>query len=328
MGNSTLARSTTAARAAGGLRRYVGGRAVALAAFLLAATTAQAVEVNFRPVVPGIYAHIGETGGRTVENEGLNANLGLVVTPAGSVLIDSGATHRSARQIHAAIRRVTDQPVKWVINTGGQDHRWLGNGYFKEQGAELIAHANGRADMQGRGGDQMQALRAALKERLDGTVPTLPARWLEGNDVRLELGGVGLELKHRGGAHTPGDMMVWLPDRGVLFTGDVVYVERLLGVIPVSNTKRWLETFAVIEQLNPKVIVPGHGKVADLATARADTRVYLEALRAHMKKAVDDGTDISAAIRSFDAQPFMRLLNAAELHPGNASRTYLELERE
>jgi glyoxylase-like metal-dependent hydrolase (beta-lactamase superfamily II) len=328
MGNSTLARSTTAARAAGGLRRYVGGRVVALAAFLLAATTAQAVEVNFRPVAPGIYAHIGETGGRTVENEGVNANLGLVVTPAGSVLIDSGATHRSARQIHAAIRRVTDQPVKWVINTGGQDHRWLGNGYFKEQGAELIAHANGRADMHGRGGDQMQALRAALKERLDGTVPTLPARWLEGNDVRLELGGAAIELKHRGGAHTPGDMMVWLPDRSVLFTGDVVYVERLLGVIPASNTKRWLETFAVIEQLNPKVIVPGHGKVTDLETARADTRVYLEALRAHMKKAVDDGTDISAAIRSFDAQPFMRLLNAAELHPGNASRTYLELERE
>ena len=108
MGNSTLARSTTAARAADGLRRYVGGRVVALAAFLLAATTAQAVEVNFRPVAPGIYAHIGETGGRTVENEGLNANLGLVVTPAGSVLIDSGATHRSARQIHAAIRRDAD----------------------------------------------------------------------------------------------------------------------------------------------------------------------------------------------------------------------------
>jgi len=51
-------------------------------------------------------------------------------------------------------------------------------------------------------------------------------------------------------------------------------------------------------------------------------------LRAHMKRAVVDGADISAAIRSFDAQPYMRLLKAAELHPGNASRTYLELERE
>lgn len=302
-------------------------RAIA-AALTFAAATALAVEVNFRPVAPGIYAHIGETGGRTYDNEGLNANLGLVVTPAGSVLIDSGATYRSARQIQEAIRRVTDRPVKWVINTGGQDHRWLGNGWFKEQGAEIIAHANARADMQARGSDHLQALRPVLKERLDGTVPVLPTRWIEGNDVRLELGGVAFELKHRGGAHTPGDMMVWLPDRLVLFTGDVVYVERLLGVIPVSNTRRWLETFAVIEQLNPKVIVPGHGKVTDLATARADTKAYLEALRAHMKKAVDDGTDISAAIRGFDAQPYMRLLNAAELHPGNASRVYLELERE
>jgi len=56
-------------------------------------------------------------------------------------LIDSGATYRSARQVHEAVRKVTPQPVKWVINTGGQDHRWLGNAYFKEQGAEIIAHA-------------------------------------------------------------------------------------------------------------------------------------------------------------------------------------------
>jgi hypothetical protein len=52
------------------------------------------------------------------------------------------------------------------------------------------------------------------------------------------------------------------------------------------------------------------------------------ALREHMKKAVDDGTDLSAAIRSFDAQPFTRRLNAAALNPGNAGHTYLELERE
>jgi glyoxylase-like metal-dependent hydrolase (beta-lactamase superfamily II) len=303
-------------------------RCVVLAGLSSANIAAPAVEVRFQPVAAGIYAHIGDTGGRTYENEGLNANVGFVVTPAGVVLIDSGATYRSARQIHEAIRRVTDRPVKWVINTGGQDHRWLGNGYFKEQGAEIIAHASARADMHARGGDQLQGLKAALKERADGTVPTLPTRLVEGNDVRLELGGVTLELKHRGGAHTPGDMMVWLPDRGVLFSGDVVYVDRLLGVIPVSNTRRWLQTFAVIEMLEPKIVVPGHGDVTDLATAQRDTKAYLLALRAHMKKAVDEGTDISAAIRSFDARPFMRLLNAAELHPGNASRTYLELERE
>ncbi len=136
------------------------------------------------------------------------------------------------------------------------------------------------------------------------------------------------EFKHRGGAHTPGDTMVWLPQKNVLFTGDVVYVDRMLGVIPVSLTKNWLATFAVIEQIKPAVLVPGHGRVTNLATAQADTQSYLQALRADMKKAVDDGVDISAAVKSFDAAPFMRLLNAAELMPGNASRTYLELERE
>jgi glyoxylase-like metal-dependent hydrolase (beta-lactamase superfamily II) len=137
-----------------------------------------------------------------------------------------------------------------------------------------------------------------------------------------------VEVKHRGGAHTPGDVMVWLPQQRVVFSGDVVYVDRMLGVIPVSHTGRWLESFAALAALQPARIVPGHGQVSDLARAQADTRNYLKALRNHMKKAVEDGTDIGAAIRSFDAAPFMRLLNAAELHPGNASRTYLELERE
>ena len=303
--------------------------ALLLSTALACATgVAQAVEVSFQRVADGVYAHFGDKGARSAENEGLNANIGLVVTPAGAVLIDSGATFQSARQIHEAVKAVTPQPVKWVFNTGGQDHRWLGNGYFASQGAEIIAHANARVDMNNRGNDHLQALMATLGPKADGTVPTLPTRWLGGSDEKLQLGGVVFEFKHRGGAHTPGDTMVWLPQKGVLFTGDVVYVDRMLGVLPVSLTKRWLDTFAVIEEIKPGVLVPGHGNVTQLATAQADTKAYLLALRAHMKKAVDDGIDVSAAVKSFDATPFMRLLNAAELMPGNASRTYLEIERE
>lgn len=301
-----------------------------LSALLLtcAATLAHAVEVKFQPVAPGVYAFVGEKSGRTYENEGLNANIGLVVTPAGALLIDSGASFKGAQQIHAAVKQVTSQPVKWVINTGGQDHRWLGNGYFIAQGAEVIAHANAKADMLARGGDHVASLKNELKEKLDGTVPTLPTRWLSGQDETLNLGGMAIEVKHRNGAHTPGDLMVWLPQQRVVFSGDIVYVDRMLGVIPVSHTGRWLESFAALEALQPARIVPGHGDVCDLPKAQAQTRNYLQALRTHMKKAVDDSTEISAAIKTFDAQPWMHLLNAADLHPGNASRTYLELERE
>ena len=302
--------------------------ALVAVAFALLVQPAVALEVAFKPVADGVYAYIGDTGARTVGNEGLNANLGLVLTEQGAVLIDSGATFQSARKIHDAVKKVTAKPIRWVINTGGQDHRWLGNGYFKEQGAEIIAHANAAPDMQARGGDQLAGLKGTLNEKADGTVPTLPTRFVKGNDVRLELGGSVFELKYRGGAHTPGDMLVWLPQKNVLFSGDVVFVDRLLGVLPASNTKNWLATFSVIEALHPKVIVPGHGRVTNLPTARADTQAYLTALRAHMQKAVDQGIDIGAAGKTFDGKPFMRLQNAAELMPGNASRTYLEIERE
>lgn len=290
--------------------------------------TVLAVEIHFRHVADGVYAHVGDKGARTADNEGLNANIGLVVTPAGAVLIDSGATFQSARQLHEAAKRVTAQPIRWVINTGGQDHRWLGNQYFQAQGAEVIAHQNARADMEQRGQDHLQSLQAVLQEKAAGTRPSLPTRWLTGRDETLALGGVRFEFKHRGGGHTPGDTVVWLPERSVLFSGDIVYVDRMLGVIPVSHTGRWLETFGVIEQLKPRWIVPGHGDVTTLATAQADTRDYLQALRRHMQQAVEAGTDLSAAVKTFDSTPFTRLLNAADLMPGNASRTYLELERE
>ena len=293
----------------------------------LACASAWAVEVAFKPVADGVYAYIGDIEGRTYDNEGLNANIGLVVTNAGAVLIDSGATFQSARKIHQAAQKVTSQPVKWVINTGGQDHRWLGNGYFQGQGIETIAHANAKADMTARAGEHLNGLKV-LKERLDGTVPTLPTRFISGQDTKLELGGTVIELRYRNGGHTPGDMLVWLPQKNVLFSGDVVYVDRVLGLHPVSSTKTWLESFAVIDELKPAIIVPGHGNVTTLSTAQAQTRNLLQALRAHMKKAVDDGVDISAAVKSFDSKPIAILKHADVWIPQLANQTYLEIERE
>jgi len=288
---------------------------------------AWAVEVVFQPVTEGVYAYIGDLEGRSYDNEGLNANIGLVVTSAGAVLIDSGATYQVAAKIEAAAKKVTSQPIKWVINTGGQDHRWLGNGYFAAKGAQTIAHQSAQADMKARSGAHLQGLQV-LKERLEGTVPTLPTRWLTAPDTRLDLGDTVLEIKHRQGGHTPGDTLVWLPQKNLMFSGDVVYVERTLGLIEVSNSKDWLASFAMIDELQPQTIVPGHGRVTDLATARAHTRDLLLALRAHMKKAVDDGQDITTAVKSFDAKPFAHLKHADVWIPQLANRTYLELERE
>jgi len=286
---------------------------------------AQALTLKPREVAPGVYAFIGDTGMRTYENEGMNANSGFIVTSEGVVVIDSGPTWRVAQEIHRAIKTVTRQPVKIVVNTGGQDHRWLGNGYFKSIGAEIIAARPALADMQARGGMQLDGLRQTLRQKVAGTRPAYPDRFFDQSES-LRLGGQEIRLLYFHGGHTPGDSVVWLPQQSVLFSGDLVFVDRLLGVLPFGSATDWLASFEVVEKLGPKTIVPGHGQVCELARARRDTADYLRLLITHMKQAVDKGIALQEAIDSLDQSAFSRLANFDLLKGGNASRVYLEME--
>jgi glyoxylase-like metal-dependent hydrolase (beta-lactamase superfamily II) len=122
--------------------------------------------------------------------------------------------------------------------------------------------------------------------------------------------------------------VVWLPKSRTLFSGDHIYVDRILGVLPFSNSKDWLASFEEIEKLNPKAIIPGHGKVCDLPKARHDTKDYLSLLRSHMRKAYAAGNDLQTAINTLDQSAFRNLENYDLLKGGNASRVYLEMEAE
>ena len=122
-------------------------------------------------VTTGVYAIVGPLGQRSQENDGLNANYGFIVTPTGVILIDSGASRIAAEKLDTAIRTVTDQPVRWVVNTGSQDHRWLGNAYFASQRAEILAMARTGATQSQQGAQQLAGLERFLGERLQGTTP-------------------------------------------------------------------------------------------------------------------------------------------------------------
>ncbi len=310
-----------------GLIRFVAAN-LFVAAGLFSNTSFASNLVKFEPIAPGVFAFIGPIGARTVGNQGLNANIGLIETNEGNVLIDSGATWLGAEQIEQAAKKVSSRPIRWVINTGGQDHRWLGNGYFQDKKATVIAHELAKKDMQNRGGDQLAALNALLGNAANRTQAAMPDQWLKGDSTTLTLGGQQFVFLSSGGGHTPGDLMVWLPQSKILFSGDIVYLERLLSVLPVSSTKAWIKALETIEQLDVLQIIPGHGKVGDKVVVKSSSTSYLAALRIHMKKAVDAGQDISESIKQFDLSPWKRLANAESLHPSNASRVYLEVELE
>lgn len=290
--------------------------------------SAQAAE--FMPkaehVVDNIYAIVGPLGQRSAENDGSNANFGFIVTAQGIILIDSGASKLGAEKIAAAIAQVSKQPVRWVINTGSQDHRWLGNEYFAGKGAELIALRRTAATQAEFAAQHLHMLKGFLGERLAGTTALPATRLLDGPEAALELSGETLILRHTD-AHFPGDAWVWMPKRNVMFTGDLVYVDRILGVLPWSSVKHGQKAFHALEALNPKHIVPGHGGVCDVAKARRDSGDYEDFLANVIGKAAQDMEPIGETLNKYtDLPQFSHLYNYPELHRANMNRAFVEFE--
>ncbi len=292
----------------------------------LAAPAAHAFEPRPEKVVDNVYAIVGPLGQRSAENDGLNANFGFVVTPTGVILIDSGASLLGAKKIEAAIAKVTQQPVRWVVNTGSQDHRWLGNDYFASTGAEVIALQRTAATQAEYAKQQMQGLERFLGERLKGTTPLPAPKMLAGDSATLERGGVTLELAYTN-AHYPGDARVWLPQQRVVFSGDLIYVDRLLGVLPWSSVKNGQQAFKALAALKPAHIVPGHGRVCDLAQAQRETGDYYDFLVDRVGAAAREMEPLPETLdRYADLPKFRHLENYGDLHRANMNRAFVEFE--
>lgn len=277
-------------------------------------------------VVDNVYAIVGPLGQRSQDNDGLNANFGFVVTPKGVILVDSGASRLGAEKIEKTIRAVTEQPVRWVINTGSQDHRWLGNDHFASRGAEIIALRRTAATQAHYGAQQMRALERFLGERLAGTRPLSASKPIDGDTATLELGGETLRLSYTD-AHFPGDAMVFLPRHSVVFTGDLVYVDRILGVMPESSVAKGQKAFRAMAALTPAHVVPGHGRVCDLARAQRDTGDYYDLLADKVGAAAKEMEAMDEVLkRHADAPAFRHLENFDSLHRANMNRAFTEFE--
>ena len=274
-----------------------------------------------------VYAIIGETGNRSAENLGNNANFGFIVGNTGVLLIDSGAGTEAAQAIEAKILQTTSLPITVVINTGGQDHRWLGNAYFAQQGARIIASNAAVADHDQRAGDQIQGLTATTGQDPMQNLEPMTADVTFDQTYTLNHGGLEIHITHQGAAHTPGDSWVYIPVLKILFTGDIAYGDRMLGVIEVSDSLSWVEVFEEMSQLPAQQVIPGHGAVSTLTKLEEQTYNYLIHLRQGVGEFLDNDGDL-IDIRTVDQSAFSHLLNYEGIAPGNALRVYEQMEWE
>lgn len=308
-------------------------RLAALAAVALASALAGAQPLTVKVVPIKVTDRVwfvqGQPGVAGASNEGFNSNAGFVVTDEGVVVVDTLGSPALGEALLAAIRSVTAKPVKRVILTHYHADHFYGLAPFRKAGADIWAHVAAREYFYNGEAERRRAQRARdLFPWISETMPLIQAdRWLEG-DASFTLGGKRFEIQHFGPAHSPEDVVVIVPDEGVVFSGDILFTGRI-PFVGEADSKAWLVRIERLIALKPRLMVTGHGAVSrDPAKDLVLTRDYLVYLRKVMGQAVEDFVPFEEAYRRTDWSRFSRLPAFEAANRVNAYGTYLLMERE
>jgi len=278
-------------------------------------------------VIPHVWSAIGATAPPTFENAGHNNNLSFIVTGDGVVVMNSGASWELAEALHAEIKVVTDQPVKLVFTENGQGHAMLGNSYWIAQGVDVVAHVDAAAAFEDSGPQSLRAAQDQMKERAAQTTLAPPTITFE-DEYIVEMGDMRIEARYLGPAHSPGDIVVWLPEQSMVISGDMAFHERMLPIFEDTMTADWIETWeTAFEPMGATYVIPGHGHPTNMAQVRRYTHDYLVYLRAQVGALIEEGGGLAEAYY-VDQTPYTNLDTFEELATKNAGRVYEQMEFE
>ncbi|MEV7289255.1 MBL fold metallo-hydrolase [Streptomyces sp. NPDC093252] len=263
-------------------------------------------------IADGVHAYEQLPGGWCMNNAGLIADRGR------AVLVDTAATRARARRLREAVERVVPGGPDTVVNTHFHGDHVFGNVEFTPA-ATVVAHDQTRSDIAEAGHGLCQ-----LWPGVDwGDIPLVLPDVTFPDEMTLRAGGLTVRLLHAGPAHTPGDVVAWVPERKVLFAGDVVWS----GVTPfvlMGSVEGSLAALEVLRALDPEVVVSGHGPVAGPDVLDA-TAAYLERLRDLARHGLRTGATPMATARAADLGPFAGLKDPERL-VANLHRAYAEAE--
>ena len=190
-------------------------------------------------------------------------------------------TAKEAKRQLADLRAVTDKRVKYVVNTHSHLDHALGNCVFEDLGAAIVAHSETTREMRAAGEKLLQFAKGfGLTETdLEGTRVAYPEISFR-DGLRIDLGGQIVELLHIAPSHSGGSILVYLPDRKVLFAGYALFTD-FHPYMADGNLEGWLKTLDAVLALDVEAIVPGHGPVS----TKKDVKEMKEYLLAFDKKA-------------------------------------------
>ncbi|MFN2348740.1 MAG: MBL fold metallo-hydrolase [Thioalkalivibrio sp.] len=263
-----------------------------------AAAAPQDYPMTPEAVAPGVYAVM--TPARDFpnpENLGWNANMAFVVTDDGVLVVDTGSSETMGVALRQAIARVTDQPVRWIVNTHSHGDHWLGNHAFADEAPQIMAGMESAARMEAQSDGWISSFNDMTGGATGETRTLYPDRMVD-EDLELDLGGTRVVLLPSGGSHSPGDLVVWLPETRVLIPGDVVYTDRAPSVWD-GRVAQWIGFMDRLIGLEPRTVIPGHGRIEG-----PETLVRLQGYLTALWSAVEEG--VVQGLPDFDTVPLVR----------------------
>jgi glyoxylase-like metal-dependent hydrolase (beta-lactamase superfamily II) len=263
---------------------------LALANLTLAAERGPAVpDYPAQEVAEGVYVIQGPIGYPSPENQGFMNNPAWVVTDTGVVVIDPGASVQSGEMVLRALRKTTDAPIIAVLNTHVHGDHWLGNQAIRAAYPEvaIYGHPNMiKAIENGTGEQWLDLMMRATEGATAGTEVVAPTQAV-GGDSELMLGGLNFRIHHWGQAHTDNDLMIEIPERGVLFAADNANNQRIVRMDDASFAGL-IDTLERAKAIPVEVVVPGHGPTGGPEIIE-DNLVYVATLRQAVAELFDEG---------------------------------------
>jgi cyclase len=267
-----------------------------------------------REVSEGIHAYLQPDGSWWINNTG------LLIGSRGAVSIDSCATERRTRAYLDTIARVTTQPVRTLVNTHHHGDHTYGNWLFG--GATVVAHERTRQEFIATGKPNYPGIWTPIDW---GGIELEPPFLTYTDRVTLWVDGLRCEVRHVGmPAHTTNDSIVWIPERSVLFCGDLLFnggtpfllMGSIAGAIRVCDE--------VLRPLGADTIVPGHGEVAGPGLID-DVLGYLRFVQDTARRGHQAGVSPLEAAMQTDLGEYAGWLDPERI-VGNLHRAYAELD--
>jgi quinoprotein relay system zinc metallohydrolase 2 len=266
-------------------------------------------------VAPGVYAHFGRPLPLDAAGHDDIANIGFIVGSRCVAVIDTGGSERVGKALRAAIGQATHRPVCYIINTHMHFDHVLGDSAFDADHASLVGHAALPAEI-ARNRSYFQTQYGGDARAPDRTVS---------DRLQLDLGDRTLQLRAWPTAHTDCDLTVLDERTATLWTGDLLFRQRLPALD--GDAAGWLRVLEELARMPVQRAVPGHGPLArDLAAALQPEQRYLRALTDDVRRELDGGESLQHAIDHAASGEQSQWLLWDSTHPRNVTRLYEQLE--